>query len=185
MLGEVGGLILSFAIAAMFWISHLRIFQLLHRVDFGFRICNFALLLSIVLLPISTSVSTRFGRAPEAMFVLGSNQVLISIMNLSLWIYGLARQLLELPSLHSRRALLEMAPSIFSTLIFSLALLAIAWNPALGPQLWSCAFASPLIGHYTKRWFGSSAIASPSLTHRGGTPKYFKSIIFTSTYRFS
>ena len=59
MLGEVGGLILSFAIVAMFWISHLRIFQLLHRVDFGFRICNFALLLSIVLLPISTSVSTR------------------------------------------------------------------------------------------------------------------------------
>jgi hypothetical protein len=53
MSGEVAGLLLSFAIAAMFWLSHLRLFQLLQKVDFGFRLVNFALLLSIVLLPIS------------------------------------------------------------------------------------------------------------------------------------
>jgi hypothetical protein len=54
------GLVVSFWIAAMFWLSHLRLFQLLQRADFGFRLLNFALLLSIVVLPISTSFDTTF-----------------------------------------------------------------------------------------------------------------------------
>ncbi len=161
MSGEVAGLLLSFAIAAMFWLSHLRLFQLLQNVDFGFRLVNFALLLSIVLLPISTSLSTLFVQSPEAMFVLGGNLVLISLMTLSLWVYALARGLLALPPRSIRRALLELVPSLFSTLIFAASLLAMTWKPMFGPLLWSCAFASPLVAHLAKRWFSGNAAALP------------------------
>jgi uncharacterized membrane protein len=156
MSGEAAGLLLSFAIAAMFWISHLRIFQMLQRADFGFGLLNFVLLLSIVLLPISTSVSTSFPQTTAAKFVFGGNLVLISLMTLSLWVYGLSRRLLVMPSLYSRQSLLESAPLIFSTLIFSSALLAMLLKPWLGPYLWSCAFASPLIRLLAKRRFGSA-----------------------------
>lgn len=155
MSGEAAGLLLSFAIAAMFWISHLRIFQMLQRVDFGFGLLNFALLLSIVLLPISTSLSTSFPQSTTAKFVFGGNLVLISLMTMSLWIYGCSRRLLAVPSLYSRESLLELVPSIFSTLIFSSSLLTMLWKPWLGPYLWSCAFVSPLIRHFAKQWFGS------------------------------
>jgi uncharacterized membrane protein len=152
MFGEVGSLLLSFAIAAMFWLSHLRLFQLLQRVDFGFRLVNFAFLLSIVLLPISTSLSTLFVQSPEVLFVLGWHLVLISLMILSLWIYGLGRQLLVIPSFFSRRTLLELIPLLFSTSIFCVSLLVMIWKPSLGPRVWIFAFASPLVGHFARRW---------------------------------
>ena len=69
MVGEAVGLVVSFCIAAMFWMLHLRLFGLLQKVDIGFRLLNSALLLSIVVLPISTSLETSFGRSPIALFV--------------------------------------------------------------------------------------------------------------------
>ena len=48
-----GGLLLSFAVAAMFWMRHFRLFRRLRQADYPFALINFGLLFSIVLLPIS------------------------------------------------------------------------------------------------------------------------------------
>jgi len=156
MFGEAGGLVVSFCIAAMFWMSHLRLFGFLQKVDIGFRLLNFALLLSIVVLPISTSLETSFGRSPIASFVLEGNLTLISLANASLWLYALGRLMLALPSPGLRGVWLQLVAVIFPVLVFALSLLIMVWKPTLGPRLSVCAFATPLISHLAGRAFGAN-----------------------------
>jgi uncharacterized membrane protein len=148
------GLVVSFWIAAMFWMSHLRLFQLLQRADFGFRLLNFALLLSVVVLPISTSFDTTFFNSPIAMFVMAGNLGMISLMNLFLWIYAIQRRLLAVSSPVYRGAFLELFPSIFVVFVYALSFLAMMWQPTLGPQIWSSAFSTPLVAYLVRRYFG-------------------------------
>jgi uncharacterized membrane protein len=155
MSGEAVGLVVSFGIAAMFWMSHFRLFLFLRRTDVGFTLMNFTLLLSIVVLPISTSFETSFSKSLIAELVLGGNLVLISLMNLFLWLYGLKMRLLAVPSPGPRGVWLELIPAIFAVLIFSLALLTMAWKSEFGPRLWYLAFATPLVSRFAKRHFGS------------------------------
>jgi uncharacterized membrane protein len=150
------GLVVSFWIAAMFWLSHLRLFQLLNRADFGFRLLNFALLLSIVVLPISTSFDTTFFSS-IAMFVMAGNLGMISLMNLFLWIYAIKRRLLAVSSPGYRGAFLELFPSIFVVFVYALAFLVMMWQPTLGPQIWTSAFLTPLVAHLVRRYFGVRA----------------------------
>jgi uncharacterized membrane protein len=152
MFWEVGALLLSFAIAALFWRSHLRLFQLLRRVDSGFQLVNFALLFSIVLLPISTGLSTSFRRSPETLFVLGGNLVLVSLTNLAVWIYAYLNRLLAEPRWSPRLFLIQLIPSIFSTLVFCGSLFAVGRNPRLVHDIWSVAFVSPFLGRLARRW---------------------------------
>jgi uncharacterized membrane protein len=147
------GLVVSFWIAAMFWLSHLRLFQLLQRADFGFRLLNFALLLSIVVLPISTSFDTTFF-SPIAMFVMAGNLGMISLMNLFLWVYAIKRRLLVPSSPDYRGAFLELFPSIFVVVVYVLSFLVMMWRPTLGPQIWSSAFLTPLVAYLVRRYFG-------------------------------
>jgi uncharacterized membrane protein len=147
------GLVVSFWIAAMFWLSHLRLFQLLQRADFGFRLLNFALLLSIVVLPISTSFDTTFF-SPIAMFVMAGNLGMISLMNLFLWVYAIKRRLLVPSSPDYRGAFLELFPSIFVVVVYVLSFLVMMWRPTLGPQIWSSAFLTPLVAYLVRRYLG-------------------------------
>jgi uncharacterized membrane protein len=151
MFGEVGGLLLSFAIAAMFWRSHLRLFQKLCQVDFGFQLANFALLFSIILLPISTGLSISFPRTKETLFVLGGNLVFLSLTNLAMWIYAYLKRLLTEPRWSVRRFIVELIPSIFSTLIFFSSLFVIRLKPDLVSYIWSIAFISPFLGYFAGR----------------------------------
>jgi uncharacterized membrane protein len=154
MLGEAVGLLISFAIAAMFWMSHFRLFQLLQRTDLGFRLLNFALLLSIVMLPVSTSFETSFSRSPIAASALGGNLALISLLNFLLWLYAVGKGLLAFPPPDARRTLLLLAPAIYSVLVFALSLLTMPWKPEVGSRLMCLAFASPLVAHFVKGHLG-------------------------------
>jgi uncharacterized membrane protein len=154
MLGEAEGLVISFAIAAMFWMSHFRLFQLLQKADVGFWLLNFALLFSIVVLPVSTSFETSFSRSPIAVMVLGGNLALISLLNLLLWLYAVGKRLLASPPPDARAALLLLAPAIFSVLVFALSLLTMPRKPELGSRLMCLAFASPLVAHFAKGHLG-------------------------------
>jgi uncharacterized membrane protein len=160
MLGESVGLLLSFGIAAMFWMSHFRLFRFLRKADVGFMLLNFALLFSIVLLPICTSFETSFSRSPIAELVLGGNLALISLMNLFLWLYGLKMRFLALPAPGPRGALLELIPAIFAVLIFALSMLTMVWKPELGPRVWCLAFGTPLVSQFARRYLGLRAVKS-------------------------
>jgi len=152
MFGEVGGLLLSFAVAAMFWRSHMRLFQLLRKVDAGFQLANFALLFSIILLPISTGLSTSFSRSTETLFVMGGNLVLLSLTNLVVWIYAYLKRLLAEPRWSLRLFFTQLIPSIFSTLVFCGSLFAVGRAPNLIHGIWSVAFVSPFLGRLARRW---------------------------------
>ena len=77
-------------------------------------------------------------------------------------LYGLGRRMLALPLPGLRGLLLGIGPGKFyPALVFALALLIMVWKPALGPRLWCCAFATPLISHFARRAFGTSGPKQP------------------------
>ena len=92
MLGEASGLLMSFAVAAMFWMAHFRLFSSIRQADFLFALINFGLLFSVVLLPPPWSMeqtlpcyrrsTCSFGYTP-----LGSDgcPVLIAVSRRSSW----------------------------------------------------------------------------------------------------
>ena len=63
MWNEVSGLVLSFAIAALFWVGHFRLLRSLSRATVGLIYLNLFQLFWIVVLPISTSLIRIEARA--------------------------------------------------------------------------------------------------------------------------
>lgn len=114
MLGEAGGLLMSFAVAVMFWVSHFRLFCMIRQADYLFTLVNFGLLFSVVLLPISTSFRAAFGLSKTAAVVFGLNLALLSALNLFLWVYAVRKR--WLPGIDRRfpAILLDLAPSVYS-----------------------------------------------------------------------
>ena len=147
MLGEASGLLMSFAVAAMFWMSHFRLFSSIRQADYLFGLINFSLLFSVVLLPISTSLRAAFHASKVAAVVYGTNLALLSALNLLLWVYAVRKR--WLPGFDRRfpAILLELAPSVYSLSIFLGGLAMIPWDPVMAQLVWVSAFGSPLVNH--------------------------------------
>jgi uncharacterized membrane protein len=145
MLGEASNLLMSFAVAVMFWMSHFRLFSSIRQADFLFGLINFGLLFSIVLLPISTSLRAAFGLSAAAAVVFGVNLVLLSALNMLLWVYAVRKR--WLPGLNRRFPLifLDLIANVYSLSVFLGALAAIRWKPVMAQVLWTSAFAAPLV----------------------------------------
>jgi uncharacterized membrane protein len=145
MLGEGSGLLMSFAVASMFWMSHFRLFSSIRQADYRFGLINFGLLFSIVLLPISTSLRAAFGSSKAAAVVFGINLTLLSALNMLLWVYAVRRR--WLPGFDRRfpGILLDLVPNVYSLSVFLGALAVIPWKPAMAQVLWTSAFGAPLV----------------------------------------
>jgi Endosomal/lysosomal potassium channel TMEM175 len=78
MWNESYGLVLSFAITAMFWVAHFRLLRSLSRATAGLIYLNLFQLFWIALLPISTSLLIRI-KARETTIVMVANLTLIAL----------------------------------------------------------------------------------------------------------
>jgi uncharacterized membrane protein len=78
MLGESYGLVLSFAIAAMFWVGQFRLLNSPSSVTAGLIYLVLLQLFWIVFLPISTSLWIRI-EARETVMIMGANLMLIAV----------------------------------------------------------------------------------------------------------
>lgn len=141
MLGESRGLVLSFAITAMFWIGHVRLLRGLNNATLGLVYLGFLQLFWIVLLPISTSLWIRI-EAKETVMVMGGNLTLIAGCGLLVWIYAY-RSGLYVP----RSVALEILGRVFPLSLFIVSLLVAFWYPLIADKLWWGAFTTPFLIH--------------------------------------
>jgi len=144
MLGESYGLVLSFAITAMFWIGYVRLLRGLNKATLGLVYLGFLQLFWIVLLPISTSLWIRI-EARETVMVMGGNLTLIAVCGLLMWIYAY-RSRLYVP----RSVALEIFGRIFPLSLFIGSLLVAFWYPFIAEKLWWGAFATPFLIHLVR-----------------------------------
>ena len=148
MWNESFGLVLSFAIAAMFWVGHFRLLRSLSRATAGLIYLNLFQLFWIAVLPISTSLWIRI-EARATTIVMEANLTLIALSALLMWVYSSRTGLIEPGALTHRIAVESIVP-VFPLLIFAISLLVTFWNPALGGNLLWGAFATPFLSHLAR-----------------------------------
>jgi uncharacterized membrane protein len=94
MWSESFGLVLSFAIAGMFWVGHFRLLRSLRRATFGLIYLNLFQLFWIAVLPISTSLWIR-NELRETTLVIEANLTLIALSAFLMWLYSYRTGLFE------------------------------------------------------------------------------------------
>jgi uncharacterized membrane protein len=147
MWNESAGLVLSFAIVAMFWVGHFRLLRSLTRATAGLIYLNLFQLFWIAILPISTSLWIRI-EARVTVIVMEANLTLIASSALLMWVYA-SRTGLIVPGALAH-PIAESILLVFPLLIFVFSLLVTFWNPALGGNLLWGAFATPFLSHLAR-----------------------------------
>ncbi len=137
-------LLLSFSAAAMFWRGNQRLLRLMRQSDRPAIFPSLAFLLSVVFLPISTTLYGTFGATRTVAMIYSGNLAVIGILQFSLWLHTLWQ-----PSVRSGPRLPHYAPSLYASAVFSSAFLISFWKPRLAQYIWFAAFAAPLIARLT------------------------------------
>ena len=148
MFGESYGLVLSFAITAMFWVGHVRLLRSLAHATPGLIYLVLLQLFWIVLLPISTSLWIRI-EAKETVMIMGADLTLIALCGLLMWIYSYRTGLFE-PGAITHPVAVELVGPVFPLLVFAISLVVTLWAPVLGNKLWWGAFATPFVIHFAR-----------------------------------
>ncbi|WP_315801013.1 TMEM175 family protein [Bradyrhizobium sp. SZCCHNS3002] len=144
--GRLAGLVLSFIIAGVFWISHHR---RLARQPFAGRpvvILNLFFLLSIVLLPVTNGLYGGYRLSSAVAVLYGLHLTIIASLNAALW-------WLALPS--GRHA--EIAGAIFPVIVFVPGIVIAAIAPEYVQYFWMLGF-----GGFLARRFVRSPRAAPA-----------------------
>ncbi|CAL76817.1 conserved hypothetical protein; putative membrane protein [Bradyrhizobium sp. ORS 278] len=127
--GRLAGLVLSFIIAGVFWISHHR---RLARQPYGSRfvvILNLFFLLSIVLLPVTNGLYSSYRLSSAVAVMYGVHLTIIAALNAALW-------WLSLPS--GRHA--EIAGAVFPVIVFVPGIVMAAYAPEYVQYFWMLGF---------------------------------------------
>jgi uncharacterized membrane protein len=148
MWNESFGLVLGYAIAAMFWVGHFRLLRSLTRTTLALIYLNLFHLFWIAILPISTSLSIRI-EARETTIVMEANLTLIAMSALLMWVYASKSGLIE-PGALTHPIAVESIVLFFPLLVFAISLLVTFWNSALGGKLLWGAVATPFLGHLVR-----------------------------------
>jgi uncharacterized membrane protein len=139
--GHLAGLILSFIIAGVFWISHHR---RLARQPYGTRgvvILNLFFLLSIILLPATNGLYTNYRLSSAVSVLYGLHLTMIASLNA--WLWWLTRR----AGLHHP----ELAGAIFPILVFLLGTAVAFVAPQYAQYVWFFAFGGLLVRQFAAR----------------------------------
>ena len=150
--GQLSGLILSFIIAGLFWISHHR---RLARQPYGTRrvvIVNLFFLLSIILLPVTNGLYSNYRLSSAVSVLYGLHLTLIASLNALLWWFTRGHG--EHPP--------ELTRAIFPVLVFVPGTLVALVAPQYAQYLWFLAFGSFFVRRLAERRRKSQADARSS-----------------------
>lgn len=87
LLPQLGGFIMSFFIVGMFWTTHHRVFSYVINYDAKLIWLNLTLLLTISLLPFSTSLVSQHGYLDLAFSIYCLNLGMIGLMSFFIWLH--------------------------------------------------------------------------------------------------
>ena len=127
--GRLTGLVLSFIIAGVFWISHHRRLVRQPECGRGAVILNLFFLLSIVLLPVTNGLYSNYGMSSAVAVLYGLHLTTIAGLNALLW-------WLAVRGGHYY----ELAGAVFPVLVFVPGTVVAAFAPRYAPYLWILGF---------------------------------------------
>ncbi len=131
----LGSVVLSFAIAANYWVSQQRRLAMMTTLGVHEAVLHLLFLFFIILLPLSTSLSSHRPLSSGVAVIFAVHATLIAVLNLGLWVEA-----------HRRRAAHgELFGSVMLVVLFSLSVGVAVFRPAEAPWLWSAAFAVPVL----------------------------------------
>jgi uncharacterized membrane protein len=132
--GRLGGLVLSFIIAGVFWFSHHR---RLARQPYGSRwvvILNLIFLLTIILLPVANGLYSNFGMSRAVAMVYGTHLTAIAGLNALLWWFATRG-----------RPHFELAGALFPVLVILPGTIVAWFAPRAAQYFWLLAFGGLLM----------------------------------------
>jgi uncharacterized membrane protein len=150
LLTDMGAIALSFCIASVFWLSHWVHLRRAVRTTVPFLIANLAVLLCIVLLPISTRLLSAGPLSSASAAVYSANLLATS---LALLVFRRQAALMSLPPgevLPPTRVSPTLG-SYYAVTTHSAALVAAFFQPHWSLGLWLLALATPFIEAWTRR----------------------------------
>ena len=136
--GRLVGLILSFVIAGVFWISHHRRLARQPEGSRGLVMLNLFFLLSIVLLPVTNGLYGNYTTSSAVGVLYGSHLTIIAILNAVLW------------RLAPHETELELLGALIPVLAFIPGTIVAAFAPHYAPYFWFLGF-SGLFARYFVR----------------------------------
>jgi TMEM175 potassium channel family protein len=115
--------VISFVLAAMYWVSHRDLFALIRRTDRGLVWLNILFLLPLCLLPFAAGMIGRYDREPVALRIYGLVLVVIAVMRVLIWLYATNRPHLLWRRLDDRQRRAGLAVGVLPGLVYLLAFL--------------------------------------------------------------
>ena len=142
--GRLAGLILSFIIAGLFWISHHRRLARQPECCRGTVILNLFFLLSIILLPVTNGLYGSYLLSSAVAVLYGLN--LTAIAGLNAWLWWLITRRGRHP---------ELISALFPVLVFVPGTVVAAIAPPYAPYFWTLAFGALLVRRFYRVDAGS------------------------------
>ncbi|MBV9489411.1 MAG: DUF1211 domain-containing protein [Verrucomicrobia bacterium] len=141
---DVRALILSFCVAAMFWRGNQHLLRLMRQNRYVLQYPTLVFLLSMVFLPITTSLYGTYGTARPAALIYSSNLALIALLQLllRLWVLSGGTRLL-------RFRFRNIAPALYVAVILVTSVLLCFVDPKLSEVLWFAALGGPIVARFT------------------------------------
>jgi uncharacterized membrane protein len=134
---------LSFAVAAIYWISQQRRLSMLEQLSPRQTTLHLGFLFLIMLLPISTGIFARRESAAAPVAIYGVHVTLIAVLNLALWL-----------DVHRRFAVwLAVIPSAAAVVILGTGCAIGLFYPGVPQYVWYTALAIPLVTRFAHRLF--------------------------------
>ena len=130
--GRLSGLILSFIIAGLFWLSHHRRLARQPQAGRGIVILNLFFLLSIILLPVTNGLYGNYRLSGTVAVLYGINLTIIAGLNAVLWWFA-------------TRDWPELAGAIFPVLVFVPGTVVAAIYPQYVQYFWCVAFLAVVV----------------------------------------
>ena len=132
---QLGGVVLSFAIAANYWVSQQRRLAMMTHVSVHETMLHLLFLFLIILLPLTTTLSNHRPLSSGVAVIFAVHGSLIALLNFGLWVEA-----------HRRRAVHgELLGSVMLVIVFGLSVGVAVFRPVQTPWLWSAGFAIPFL----------------------------------------
>ena len=133
-------LVLSFSVAVLFWLSHHRRLAIVRRPGSAASPLNFAFLLLVILLPVTSDLFGTYGRGGVVVELYAGHLALTASVNLILWVMVAFSDGVR-PSWR-----LIAGPGVVTTAFTAAAVLA-RWEDGVAECLMFSAFLGPLVSY--------------------------------------
>jgi uncharacterized membrane protein len=137
---HVKALLLSFLVAGLFWLSHQRRLAASGSINRRGIFANFAFLLGVIVLPVTTNLYGTFGAAGDVVPIYGLHLLLLALLNSALWacvLFG--------PNADRRVQRTAIVAPAFVAFVNAVALMLAFLRSPVAPYLWYLALAGPMV----------------------------------------